>query len=298
MKTTPPRTHRNLLANAVADPTLGNLPQIVRSDVDDDRRKIEDFQRMIDRMGGVDNSLSCIHISQMAGLRERFQARVAGDDWREHHLHFSLAATVELAEVLEEMDILWCHWRKPDHPVDNGLLLLELVDLSSVFMDQILQDIPVAEFAPVMDPNTIAYKLGDIVNATWNAHYDVMSQEGVHQSDESAVMLGYLVELRQTVAENNPIEGLGVIGAMLAMLGLNPNDLYGWFLGKNVLNLFRQDNGYMQGTYFKRWGAEQDVQVLARILRLARSTGYKTVSDQDGKFVYETLKEAYVKSFE
>jgi len=48
--------------------------------------------------------------------------------------------------------------------------------------------------------------------------------------------------------------------------GLNLNSLYKVYIGKNVLNGFRQDNGYKEGTYKKLWGEVEDNVVLNQIL--------------------------------
>jgi hypothetical protein len=37
-------------------------------------------------------------------------------------------------------------------------------------------------------------------------------------------------------------------------------------VGKNVLNFFRQDNGYKQGSYSKDWNGQEDNEVLVTIL--------------------------------
>ncbi len=48
--------------------------------------------------------------------------------------------------------------------------------------------------------------------------------------------------------------------------GLNLNSLYKVYIGKNVLNGFRQDNGYKEGSYEKSWGGVEDNVVLNEIL--------------------------------
>jgi len=48
--------------------------------------------------------------------------------------------------------------------------------------------------------------------------------------------------------------------------GLNLESLYKVYIGKNVLNSFRQDNGYKEGTYKKTWGEVEDNVVMNKIL--------------------------------
>jgi len=52
---------------------------------------------------------------------------------------------------------------------------------------------------------------------------------------------------------------------LVVMSGLNLNTLYRLYVGKNILNQFRQDNGYKEGSYIKVWNGEEDNVVMKRI---------------------------------
>jgi hypothetical protein len=45
------------------------------------------------------------------------------------------------------------------------------------------------------------------------------------------------------------------------------DELYEIYVGKNVLNMFRQDHGYKEGTYLKIWQGREDNEHLADIMR-------------------------------
>ena len=49
--------------------------------------------------------------------------------------------------------------------------------------------------------------------------------------------------------------------------GLNLDALYKLYVGKNILNKFRQEHGYKEGTYIKIWNGEEDNVVMQGILR-------------------------------
>ena len=49
------------------------------------------------------------------------------------------------------------------------------------------------------------------------------------------------------------------------MCGLDMQTLYKLYVGKNILNQFRQDYGYKEGTYKKIWDGEEDNVVMKRI---------------------------------
>lgn len=48
--------------------------------------------------------------------------------------------------------------------------------------------------------------------------------------------------------------------------GMTSDELYRQYVGKNVLNFFRQDHGYKAGTYVKIWHGKEDNEVLVEIL--------------------------------
>ncbi len=52
---------------------------------------------------------------------------------------------------------------------------------------------------------------------------------------------------------------------LVVMSGLNLETLYRLYVGKNILNQFRQDNGYKDGSYIKVWAGEEDNVVMKRV---------------------------------
>jgi hypothetical protein len=52
---------------------------------------------------------------------------------------------------------------------------------------------------------------------------------------------------------------------LVVMSGLNLDTLYRLYVGKNILNQFRQDHGYKDGSYIKIWDGEEDNVVMKRI---------------------------------
>jgi hypothetical protein len=59
---------------------------------------------------------------------------------------------------------------------------------------------------------------------------------------------------------------VGLIPVLLADIGRNFDDLYRAYLGKNVLNFFRQDHGYRDGSYVKQWAGREDNEHLVEVL--------------------------------
>jgi hypothetical protein len=66
------------------------------------------------------------------------------------------------------------------------------------------------------------------------------------------------------------------------------SDLHRRYVAKNVLNFFRQDNGYKDGGYRKLWGGREDNEHLVEILADvdSQASGFR---DQ----LYNALKQRY-----
>ena len=64
--------------------------------------------------------------------------------------------------------------------------------------------------------------------------------------------------------------------------------LYSAYVGKNVLNFFRQDNGYKDGTYVKNWAGREDNEHLVELVA-SLDHGSEDFADR----VYQALQQRY-----
>ncbi|HIP19342.1 MAG TPA: dUTPase, partial [Sulfurovum sp.] len=69
--------------------------------------------------------------------------------------------------------------------------------------------------------------------------------------------------------------------------GLNLDTLYTLYVGKNILNQFRQDHGYKEGTYIKIWNGKEDNVTMQSILEENENITPDAL--------YKALEEAYPK---
>ena len=65
-------------------------------------------------------------------------------------------------------------------------------------------------------------------------------------------------------------------------------ELYRQYVGKNVLNFFRQDNGYKEGTYVKVWEGREDNEHLVEVMDALDLT-----KSEFSDLVYEGLRNRY-----
>ena len=77
---------------------------------------------------------------------------------------------------------------------------------------------------------------------------------------------------------------LKIYFTMSLKCGVNLSSLYECYIGKNVLNRFRQDHGYKEGAYKKVWNGKEDNAVMNEIL----ARGLKSVDE-----IYAALEAEY-----
>ena len=70
--------------------------------------------------------------------------------------------------------------------------------------------------------------------------------------------------------------------------GLDFTQLHSAYVGKNVLNFFRQDHGYQAGTYQKLWTGREDNEHLVEVLAELDSA-----ADDYADRVYAALQARY-----
>lgn len=79
------------------------------------------------------------------------------------------------------------------------------------------------------------------------------------------------------------------IAGIMKHLDMSFDELYEIYVGKNVLNMFRQDNGYKEGRYNKVWNGREDNEYLADIMKQLDADS-QTFKDD----VYTALAQNYV----
>jgi len=85
---------------------------------------------------------------------------------------------------------------------------------------------------------------------------------------------------------------LASFNALCGHLGLDEDEIFSLYLGKNALNIFRQRNGYKDGTYTKHWDGLEDNQHLEAIMNEATTESIEPEEMMD--WVLNKLQSCYV----
>jgi hypothetical protein len=212
--------------------------------------------------------LTPLQARTMLTLQARMNAKI-NPEWVAAAYPYLRAVVVESAEAMEHRGWKW--WKKQHCDLEQ--LRMELVDiwhftLSHILLehrgdaDASLQVLLQRESAAAVDFDGKRYEL---------AQLDLIEK----------------LELNIGLAAARRIS-LPLFEALLKDCGMDWKELFCQYVGKNVLNFFRQDHGYKDGSYRKLWQGREDNEHLVEIMAVldAERGDYQHV-------LYATLKERY-----
>lgn len=181
-------------------------------------------------------------------------------DWKRKRFPFSRAAWVEMAEALSATNWKW--WKHTE--VDQYQLKLEMVDIYHFMVsDGILGNVTpvtVQNLWKTASSKFPIFQVGDI--------------EVIFKHGETFISEGALGRLNWRE----------FFDTMLA-LGIDFDEVLTMYVAKNTLNIFRQRNGYKDGSYIKEWFGEEDNKTLEKIM-----TASPNILQQD---LFNELEKAY-----
>lgn len=194
----------------------------------------------------------------MLEMQDAMNARV-NPDWRQADNAWYRAIWTECAEMLDHYGWKW--WKRQQPDLDQ--VRLELVDIIHFAMSDYLlgatDNNEVAEriLGELSDPGSIT----EIREAIESMAQSTIERKSMHFSNFSNLM---------------------------RLIDMDFNQLYRLYVGKNVLNFFRQDHGYQDGSYDKFWQGREDNEHLTELL-----TKLDSESDSFQENIYQGLEARY-----
>ena len=147
----------------------------------------------------------------------------------------------------------WKWWKQQDK--DLPQLQMELIDIWHFILSEIL-------LANAGDESASKQQLTQLLTAS-------QQQTGVEfdgrQIELQQLDLVSKLELLIGLAAVRRIE-IAVFAAIMVDCEMEWTELYCQYVGKNVLNFFRQDHGYKEGSYQKIWRGREDNEYLVEIM--------------------------------
>ncbi len=176
-------------------------------------------------------------LDTMAAMQEAHNAQVH-PDWRVNGYEYYRAIWVECAEMLDHFGWKWWKQQSPD----LAQVKLELVDIWHFALSDMLR-------ADTLDAG-VAEALAGL--------------SGPEAGDADAFRLAIEAMAGDALATRSFT--LAPFLAAMETLPMGYDELFELYIGKNVLNGFRQDHGYKDGSYRKLWQGREDNEHLVEAL--------------------------------
>lgn len=196
---------------------------------------------------------------------------VINEDWIHKGWDFLRAAAIESCEAIEHHGWKW--WKHQSK--DLKQLQMEIVDIWHFILS-----------TKIVDNNGNLNKTSDEIFLSLEQLSDTITF-GDKTYNLAEMNLLSKLDLLVGLFCFKKIE-LNLFISILLECGLDENELYSQYIQKNVLNIFRQNNGYKDGSYIKIWNNEEDN---VHLVRIAKTIDID--SPMYSRKIYEKLEETY-----
>ena len=172
----------------------------------------------------------------MASMQEEHNAQVH-PQWKEQGYEYYRAIWVECAEMLDHFGWKW--WKNQEPDIDQ--VKLELVDIWHFASSELIRSEQLDE--------SLGAELANVepIDSTPELFREAIESLAISSLQSRSFKMSDFTYAMRT-------------------LPMDLKELFALYVGKNVLNRFRQDHGYKEGSYRKLWAGREDNEHLIEIL--------------------------------
>ena len=163
---------------------------------------------------------------------------------------------LEAAELVDSYP--WKHWKNIDAEPDYENIKIEVVDIWHFVMSEALRRYKIENLGSIDD---LAADIANLNSYAYFASEKLENDLGIYEQIERIESLIYVLFTHEDIQEL-----LDAFLSMSADLNINLDELYALYIGKNILNRFRQDHGYKEGKYIKQWNGVEDNVVMQELM--------------------------------
>lgn len=223
-------------------------------------------------------------IVQMLELQQELNDATNGENWEEgltknnKRIDWRRCIYLEAAELIDSYP--WKHWKNIDASADYENIKIEIVDIWHFVMSEALRLYKVKNLGSIAD---IAKEITQMQG--FDQFLEAKKSEQLDPYEE----IELVEEMIKTLFCNEDINTLIIsFLTMSTKLNLKLPELYTLYIGKNILNKFRQNHGYKEGSYIKEWDGVEDNVIMQKILA--------SRNDITPEALYNALEKAYPKA--
>jgi len=220
-------------------------------------------------------------IVQMLQLQQSLNDATNGENWENgitkngKEIDWRRCIYLEAAELIESYP--WKHWKNINATPDYANIKIEIVDIWHFVMSEVLRIYKVDSLGSIEDIAMVVANMDE---------FETFQKDKEKQELGSYEQIAQVENMMKILFCNSDINALLVsFLTMSSKLNLKLPELYQLYIGKNILNKFRQEHGYKEGSYIKIWNNEEDNVVMQKIL--------ESKEDITPNELYSALEEAY-----
>lgn len=224
-------------------------------------------------------------LKEMFALQQKLNDQTNGIGWEKGYtkndriINWKRCIYMECAELIDSFN--WKHWKDINKKADWDNAKIEIIDIWHFIMSLALEDYKNNDRGSIDD---LVLVVKDIQG------FDDFKNEAYLTEETASAEIVNDIELIINMTTNfkvNIFDDLIKDYFSVALkCGVNLDVLYKFYIAKNVLNQFRQDHGYKEGTYKKVWAGKEDNEVMLEIL------DKETLGAEE---LYKELEKAYKK---
>ena len=223
-------------------------------------------------------------LETMLRLQQRLNDETNGPGWEKgvtrqgKPIDWRRCIWLEAAELVESYP--WKHWKNIDARPDYENIRIEAVDIWHFVMSEALRLNAIERDGKIAE-------LAERIAAT--DAYRTFARSASPSPGDPYDEIKKVEAFVKTLFCGGSIKDLTASFFTVASLaGLDLSTLYRLYIGKNILNRFRQEHGYKEGSYRKLWNGREDNVVMQEIL--------ESHPEIDPEQLYHILEEKYRES--
>lgn len=226
------------------------------------------------------NSARFLAINEMLSMQNTLNLATNGEAWRSGVTQLGKTIDWRRCIVMESAELIdsypWKHWKAVEAKTDIENVRVELVDIWHFLLSLGLENFSIETCADLFYKALLANQQNNSPKPQ-----SVLDEVIVHEKmmrlalENAEVTSEYLLDLTASFFDSCTVAELDF------------EQLYQIYMAKNVLNKFRQDHGYKEGSYIKEWNGKEDNVVMFEVIEQMQSFS--------GDELYISLKEIYSK---
>ena len=220
-------------------------------------------------------------ILQMLELQQTLNDATNGLNWEEgltkngKKIDWRRCIYLEAAELVESYP--WKHWKNIDASPDYENIKIEIVDIWHFIMSEVLRLYKIEQLGSLEDIANVVTQMEEFQN------FQQANKSKELDPYEEIALVEDMIKILFCSRDINAL--LVSFLTMSSKLNLKLPELYELYIGKNILNKFRQNHGYKEGSYIKEWDGKEDNVVMQEILA--------SQNDITPEELYKALEKAY-----